>query len=165
MAVVDKYTDATQEADGRASALTSLACQASAGLAIVAVDSTDDDGSVYRVARNVPVSLTLVQVLAIVATGITAATDYDFGVYKTSDRGGAVLDKDLFMDGQTMATAGILNCLSAVSVANGNKSIADLYLAVNGSNIGESEVDLAFTANTVGSATGGFRVTMIAGHE
>lgn len=164
MAVVDKYTDAVTQAGGRANALTSLASQASIGVAGVSIAAGDDDGSKYRIFNNVPVSMTLSQVLLMVTTGITAATDYDLGVYKVAADGGAVLDKDLFMDGQTLATAGILNGLSNVANANANMSIADLYFTANAANIGVSEVDIVLTANTVGTADGTLRVVALGAH-
>lgn len=164
MPVVDKYTDATQQAGGRGNAITSLAGQASIGVAGVVIAAGDDDGSKYRIFNNVPVSMTLADVMLAVTTGITAATDYDLGVYKVAADGGAVLDKDLFMDGQTLATAGIFNGLSNVANANAGLSIADLYFAVNAANIGVSEVDIVLTANTVGTADGTLRVVALGAH-
>lgn len=165
MAVENKYTDATQQADGRANALTSLASTISAGLAGVVVAAVDDDNSVYRIFRDVPVSMTLFELQAIVTTGITGSTGWSAGVGKTRQNGSTTIKADLFTSAQTLAAAGSFNLLAGVATANTNLSIADLYFTVVGSNIGESEVDIILTATTVGSADGGFRVRALGAHN
>ena len=88
---------------------------------------------------------------------ITAGTDYDLGLYKTN--GGAVVDKDILADGISMATA------RGIATANnaGMTTIALETLATLGTLSAQTDVDaaydIAFTANTVGSADGDIRVT------
>lgn len=161
MAVEDKYTDTTQEADGRAASATSLAAKGAVGVAKLEVAAADDDGSVYRIYRNIPVTLVPGLLEVLINDAITDGTDYDLGIYRTSERGGAVLDKDLFADGLDFSSVGRSDGLTTVADANVGLNISELYEAVNGSALGESEVDVAFTANTVGSAAGGGRIAAL----
>lgn len=114
--------------------------------------AADDDGSTFLIAKSVPSSFRPVDI-TVKTTAITSGTDYDLGVYNS--RTGAVVTKDLFMDGQTLATASrILDGLSNVSLANlgARKTIAEL-LGLTPSTA-KSEYDIVLTANTVGSAAG-----------
>ena len=68
---------------------------------------------------------------------------------------GDTLDTDLFMDGQTLATASkSLDGLQTVSVANSNKNIKDLYDVVNTADLQEQFVDVALTLNATPTASG-----------
>jgi len=131
------------------------------------VAAADDDGSIYRIApiptNMVPVEGTLM------CDAITNGTDYDLGFYLPAELGGAVLKKDLLMDGQTLASASkVLAPFSNVAIENFGKTIAELLGAAgvtyNGQTMSNTNcppfVDLAFTANTVGTVAGD--VTLIA---
>lgn len=121
-------------------------------VAPVAIAAADDDGSTYLVAESVPSSFVPVKA-TILTDAITGGTDYDLGVYD-SDTGVAV-DADLFVDGQTLASASrTLDGLSAVDIADigALKSIAEL-LGLTPSTA-KSKYDLVLTGNTVGSAAG-----------
>lgn len=132
------------------------------------VAAADDDGSIYRIAP-IPTNFVPVEI-TIACDAITGGTDYDLGFYRTAEEGGAVVDKDLLMDGQTMASASkTLNGMGIVPIENYGKTIAELLGAAginapNGqlySNVNTPPVlDLALTANTVGSAAG--TITVIA---
>lgn len=114
--------------------------------------AADDDGSTYLIAKAVPSSFRPVDIL-VKTTAITAGTDYDLGVYDS--RTGAVVTKDLFMDGQTLATASrSLDGLANVSLANlgAKKTIAEL-LGLTPSTA-KPTYDIVLTANTVGTAAG-----------
>lgn len=91
--------------------------------------------------------------IVIGCTALTGLTDTDLGIYKTNE--GDILDADLFMDGQTLATASkSLNGLQTVSVANSNKNIKDLYDVVNTADLQEQFVDVALTLNATPTASG-----------
>lgn len=86
-------------------------------------------------------------------TAITSLTNVDFGIYDTLENGGAVLDADLFMDGQTLASASkVLDGLSAVSVENAEKNITEL--ATSSVLANDKFIDLALTLNATPTADG-----------
>lgn len=121
------------------------------------VAAGDDDGSVYRLAR-LPSNLIPFRI-TIACDAITNGTDWDLGLYKTLDKGGAVASKDKFMDGQTFAAASkVLNGFAAVPIENYGKTLAE-HLGLTDVTA-DSEYDLALTANTVGTVDG--TVTVIA---
>ena len=158
MAVEDKYVDATVAAGklGKAS-LTS-------GDKIVVMVNTeeiaaaDDDGSVYRFFKNVPANLIPVEI-TVACDAITSGTDFDLGLYKPNL--GAVVDKDVLMDGQTLGSAltratGHQLGLANVNIADAGKTLATLSAQTDP----DQAYDIALTANTVGSGAG--TVTIIA---
>jgi hypothetical protein len=152
MPVENKYTDAATAAGNRAHPLVAGAAQGSYLVAPLVVAAADDDGSVFRVAKSVPVSLVVSRLQATVRTAITGGTDYDVGVYRTDL--GAVLDKDLFSAGNTLASLGTVDLLGNVNAARCNMTIAELFFAINGTQIGVEEVDIALTGDTVGTGAG-----------
>ncbi len=164
MAVEDKYVSA----DLIAGKLANPAyMQGAATLSLVAtfeVAAADDDGSVYRIANLNP---NLIPIdISINCDAITGGTDYDLGLYEPGV-GGVVIDKDVFMDGTDIsggaAIGSEINGLSAVAIENlyrkiyehGGQSVTDY----------KDGYDLAFTANTVGTAAGTIttRATFIRG--
>jgi hypothetical protein len=157
MAVENKYTDADVVAGKKAKQFVI----GSGGdtftlVGVISVASGDDDGSVYRVFANVPANAVPVSI-EVHNTAITAGTDYDLGLYKTAS--GAVVDKDILADGvdlsaaRTIATA---NNLGLTTLTLGElKTLATLSAQTNP----DEAYDIAFTANTVGSAAGTIRVT------
>lgn len=157
MAVENKYTDSNVAAGNRA-------IQGRGGAELVvfegyaAVAAADDDGSVYRVVKDIPSSFRPVRCV-VQCTAITGGTDYELGLY---DRNlGAVVSKGLFMTNQTLATASrSLDGLANVTVADlgARKSIADL-LSLTPSTA-KPAYDLALTGDTAGTAAGDVRVIM-----
>jgi len=118
----------------------------------------DDDGSVYRFFKGVPSNLIPIEI-TIACDAITNGTDYDLGLYKTEL--GAVVTKDVLMNGQTLASAltratGHQLGLAAVDIANAEKTLAVLSAQTDP----DQAYDICLTANTVGSAAG--TVTIIA---
>lgn len=121
--------------------------------------TTDDDGSVFRLFKALPATLILLDV-KIACDAITAGTDWDLGLYLTDL--GAVVIKDVFMDGQTLATAvdfggaTVLDGMDNIDIANYGRALWE--------HAGHSQTaipatarpayDLCLTANTVGSAAG-----------
>lgn len=116
--------------------------------ATATVASADNDGDVYRMftlpSRAVPL-------FAIIRnTAITGGTDYDLGVFSYS-AGGAVLDADILIDGRSMATAGTSLVHLPNAVGDSNKALWELAgLTVDDGRL----IDIALTANTVGTADG-----------
>lgn len=109
-----------------------------------------DNGSVFRLGKY-PTSL-IPTAITVMCDALSGCTDNDLGAYKAD--GGDEIDKDVLMDGQTFASASkTLNGAGIVDIANlGTKTLAELlgYTAANA----PSEVDLALTMNTAGSAAG-----------
>ena len=128
-----------------------------AGYATVA--AADDDGSTYLLIKDVPSSFVPVKAF-IECDAITSGTDYDIGVYDSET--GAVVTKDLLVNGQTLATASkVLDGLSAVDLADlgALKSIAEL-LGLTPSTA-KAKYDIVLTGNTVGSAAGDVRYLLM----
>jgi hypothetical protein len=127
-------------------------------IGFVAVASGDDDGSVYRLARVH--SSWVLHGIEIQNTAITGGTDYDLGLYQTAANGGAEVDKDVYMDGQTLASA-VLTGADRLShtralTKTGQRVWEDAGLSADPGRY----YDLCLTGNTVGTADGtvGFRV-------
>jgi len=122
------------------------------GVGATAILVADDDGSTYLLLKDVPSSF--VPVLStLMCDAITGGTDYDIGVYDSET--GIVVDKDLFVDGQTLAAASkVLDGLSAVDIADTGalKSIAEL-LGLNPTTT-KPRYDIVLTANTAGATAG-----------
>lgn len=159
MAVEDKYVNTDIEAGKIAAAALTSGSPVVSMVATVEVAAADDDGSVYRFFPSVPSNLIPTNI-TIATDGITGGADYDLGFYR--ENGGAVVDADILMDGQTLATAltratGDQLGLQTVDIADAEKTLADLD-AVSDAPYGA--YDIALTANTVGTAAG--TVTIVA---
>lgn len=125
------------------------------------VAASDDDGSVYRL-MSIPSTASIFD-LAISNDAITGGTDYDIGLYDTSDNGSAVVDKDLFADGLDLSSAGDkANANTAPDIADIGKKIWE-YSALSLTENPSKEYDLAITANTVGTAAGTITVHITLG--
>jgi hypothetical protein len=121
------------------------------------VAAADTDGCIYRL---FPIASTA-RILAIhlSCTAITAGTDYDIGVYETRKNGGAVNSKDCLLDGQTMATAlRNADALLKPTVANLNKTLWEMA-GLSADPV--RDIDIAITANTVGTAAGTIVVRVV----
>ena len=152
MAVQDKYTDSNVAAKNKThSLLTGVGNKVHAMIGQAAIAAADDDGSVYRVFKDIPASYVL-KSMHITNTAITSGTDYDIGLYSRDL--GAVVDKDIFLDGASMASARTakteISTLFAVVEADVVKALSELDPAT----AKPLSYDLCLTANTVGSAAG-----------
>lgn len=116
----------------------------------VDVAAADDDGSVYRVCRA-HTSQRLFSV-HITNAAITSGTDWDFGAYETAANGGALIDKDNIVDARTMASA--VAVPTALAFTTGSDYGKRLWEILGYTSDPCKEIDLAWTANTVGSGAG-----------
>lgn len=124
----------------------------------LAVAAADDDGSVYGFflvnSNEVP------KRCEIQTTAITGGTDYDLGLYDYGNDGeiGAVVDKDILLDGQTMATASVvLNGLATVAADSRGKTFWELAGETADP---QKQYIVALTANTVGTAAGTIHIDL-----
>ena len=124
----------------------------------VTIAAADDDTSIYGLA--VIPGQACIKDIKLATTAITNGTDYDIGLYRYKADGtiGAVIDIDMFLDGQTMAVAKArgaeITGISALATASSDLTVAALAAAVSGL----TEIDplyvLALTATTVGTVAG-----------
>lgn len=159
MAVEDKYVETRTAAGKLAKSAYTVGAEIVALVATLETAAADDDGSVYRLFKSVPSNYIPLNI-TIATDGITGGTDYDLGLYKVGV-GGAVVDKDVLMDGQTMASAltratGSQLGLKDVNIADVGKTLGEL----SGQTTVDASYDIALTANTVGS--GAATITVLA---
>lgn len=152
MAVENKYVDA-DIVSGKKTSAAFTGAQVIEMVATEEIAAADDDGSVYRFFKGVPANLIPVEI-TIACDAITGMTDCDLGLYLTNT--GAVVDKDVLMDGQTLASAltrasGHQLGLQTVNIADAGKTLAELDAVSTDT---PASYDIALTANTVGSAAG-----------
>jgi len=153
MAVLDKYINANQEAGKLANPAFIQGAEVFQLVSIEEIAAADSDTSVYRIG-TLP-SNAIITNVEVNADAITAGTDYDLGLYEVGV-GGVVVDADVFADGVDMssgfAAGSEANGLSAVAIDELNKTVyehAGHTVATK-----KEGYDLAWTANTVGSAAG-----------
>lgn len=159
MAVEDKYVDTNLAAGKITSAVNAQGQTLVTLIATEEIAAADDDGSVYRFFKSVPSNYIPVEI-TIACDAITGGTDYDLGLYKVGV-GGAVVDKDVLMDGQSLGSAltratGHQLGLANVNIANINSTLGELSAQTNI----DAAYDICLTGNTVGSGAG--TVTIIA---
>lgn len=160
MAVEDKYVEARLVAGKLAKSSFASGENVVAIVATFETAAADDDGSVYRLFKSVPSSYIPFEI-NIATDGITGGTDWDLGLYKVGV-GGAVVDKDVLMDGQTMASAltrasGHQLGLQTVNIADIGKTLGELSAQTTI----DTSYDIALTANTVGSGAATITVTAL----
>lgn len=173
MAVLDTYTDSNISSAGAVNKLLK-AINSAGGVGIRAAFATfevaagDDNGSVYRIFKDVDANA--IPILMLVASdAIANATDYDIGLYKPNF--GVVVDKDVLADGLNISAGYLLshltalNGLSAIAIESRGKNLRELADAtVDNQDVGQIlSYDLAITANTVGTAAGTVSVLFIYG--
>jgi hypothetical protein len=153
MAIENKYVDA-QTVAGRKTdaAYTGSGSNEIVMVATFEIAAADDDGSVYRVFKDVP-STYIPTDITVVCDAITGGTSFDLGLYKTNL--GAVINKNLLMSAQTLATAltratGHQLGLANVNIANCKDTLGTLSAQTTI----DPAYDLAVTGNTVGTAAG-----------
>lgn len=160
MAVEDKYIDADIVAGERPVGALSRGQKPITKIATFEVAAADDNGSVYRIFKNVSAHLIPIDI-RIYNDAITGMNDVDLGLYETDL--GAVIDKDCFMDGGDVSSAHAsgsgLSGLSIVDVANLLRALYE-YTSEDVGSIKKAGYDIALTANTAGSAAG--TITVVA---
>lgn len=128
-------------------------------VATLEVASGDDDGSIYRFVR-LP-SNAVIHSIGIYNDALTSGTDYDLGLYQTAANGGAVVDKDILVDGTSMASARVA-ALDGLFVTNDIANIEKkLYELIPLTTDPQRDYDLCLTANTVGSASGTISIKVL----
>ena len=107
----------------------------------------DDDGSSYRLAR-VPSNAVLSEI-EIDNDAITGGTDFDLGFYDIDE--GAVIDADALINTVSLASAGSVDGLGSIDIANKGKEVWELAgLTADPVKL----MDIVLTGNTVGTAAG-----------
>lgn len=157
MAVQDKYIDSNVAAGKKTDAVHAAGAPLLCLPFSFEVAAADSDTSVYRLGK-LPANAVPIRA-EIYADASLAASDWDLGLYKPGV-GGAVVDKDLLMDGVDLnagvaVTAGANNALAnlggADPVANQGKALWEL---LGLSLMGAPVYDLALTGNTAGGGAG-----------
>lgn len=123
--------------------------QVVAAVAEIVVATADAD--TFILARNLPVSTILQRIVFPKGSaGLTGATDYDIGIYKTSDGDdlGTVLDVDAFVNGRDFSVA--IDAGEDINEADATQTIADL-LSISSSEAHTGGVHIVLTCNTAGS--------------
>lgn len=155
MAVENKYVNADIVAEKKAVAAFSQGAQDYTAIITFEVAAADDNASVYRLMKNIAPDM-IIEDVQIFCDAITGGTDWDLGLYKNLDRGGAVIDKDVFLDAGDLSSALIrgagLDGMSAVNIVDSIKRVYEHA----GDTLSTRELgyDLALTANVVGTAAG-----------
>jgi hypothetical protein len=152
MAVENKYVGTDVAAGKKAEPAVSCGGILKCAAVTFEVAAANDDGSVFRVLKGMNPDSTIVKI-EVLNDAITAGTDYDLGLYLTDK--GAVVDKDAFSSAVDMSSARAVptditnEALDIASIGKKLYEIAGHTLATR-----KESYDLAFTANTVGSAAG-----------
>jgi len=121
---------------------------------IVEVDATDDNGSTYRMAR-IPTNAILNE-LTIKHDAITGGTDFVVGFYEIND--GAAINANVLLASTSFASAGTVDGLSNIDIADSAKQVWELIGLAKDSN---SLVDVVITGNVVGTASGTIATNLI----
>lgn len=159
MAVVDKYVNTDTEAEKLITAALVSGAKTICMVQTFEIAADDDDGSVYRLFKNVPEKLIPTKI-ELYNDAMALASSYDLGLYESTVGGvdGTVIDKDVFLVAEDI-TAGNgrgspVNGLTAVDIANVLSTIADHAGDTTPDDITSKGYDIALTANTVGTAAG-----------
>lgn len=155
MAVENKYVNADIVAGIKARAVDAHGAKNVTAIVIFEVAVADDDGSIYRLLKNIPASA-VISAIEILNDAITSGTDWDLGLYKNLERGGDVLAVDVFLNGADLSSARVhgagLDGLTDLNIANAGDTVFEH--AGDTLDTRELGYDLALTANTVGAAAG-----------
>ena len=164
MAVENKYADANLEAEKLTTAAFAHGDKTVVIVSTFEVAAADDNLSVYRIAKAIPSDLIPLK-FELYNDAITGATDYDIGLYDTTTGGvaGAVINKDVFLDGEDIASGNArgapVDGLTAVDIVDAQKRIYE-HAGDTLDSIGGKDYDIAVTANVVGSTAGTVTVIM-----
>lgn len=121
------------------------------------IDSADDDGSKYRIAR-IP-SNYIPFMIWLNSDTITSGTDFDLGFYLPG-LGGAVVSADVLVDAVNLssglAQGAESNGMANVAIDSMDKKVYELLGKTTKNKL--EGYDLVLTGNTVGSASGTFSI-------
>jgi len=163
MAVENKYinttdlnTDGTPKRPRNARAVRQFGAHEYMAKFTFEVAAADDNDSIYRVFEKVPPNI-IPTAFLILSDGLTSSSDWNIGVAKPIDRGGAVISENCLADALDLSTAGTLiapkNGLNQVAIEDvGLKrlwEIAGLTLAAT-----IRPMDIILKGVAVGSAAG-----------
>jgi hypothetical protein len=155
MAVENKYVDSNVASGKKAAALLAQGAQTFVMVQTFEVAAADDNGSIYRVFKNVNPNYVPVR-LDIICDAIAGMTDVNVGFYKSLERGGADVDENALADALDFSSAVLrsapLDGLKAVNAADAEKPIYELA----GDTLATRELgyDIALTAVAAASAAG-----------
>lgn len=121
--------------------------------AVVEIAAADDNASVYRMVR-VHTS-DCIHSLIKNNDALAGATDVDLGLYDTADNGGAVIVKDCYANGISLATAVTTGTDLTYSARNIDVSGQQVWQDAGLTSDPQKEVDICFTANTNSTVAGG----------
>lgn len=154
MAVEDKYINTDIVNNKSTASFKNTGSKPVIFIAKFEVEAADDDGSIYRIVKDIPYDL-VPHSLIVTNDAITGGTDFDIGIYETLADGGIVLDKDIFADGLDLSSAHIegagISGLAAIPIEDSQKTI---YEFAGETLSTKKRYDIAITANTVGTAAG-----------
>lgn len=119
--------------------------------ATVEVAAADDNNSVYRFVR-IP-SNAIVTSIKCFADAITGGTDYDLGLYKTAENGGAVVDVNCFADAVDLSS-GLTGTELRYEIADINTINEKAYEVASVATDPKEEYDICLTGVTVGTGAG-----------
>lgn len=161
MAVEDKYINTLVAAGKPDASAFVTGAKTVCMVATFEVAVADDDGSVYRLFKNVPAHLVPTKI-EIFSDAITAGTDWDLGLYESFDEtasDGIVVDKDVLADGIDLSSGSARGSAKdgLVTVAIDAVQSSLMVLAGHTTDYPYTKklgYDIALTANTVGSAAG-----------
>ena len=156
MAVEDKYINADVVAGIPAKAVEFSGDDEKYVTTTFEVAAADDDDSVYRIAKLAATAV--ISNIVVTNDAITGGTDWDLGIYDVLNgpNSGAVKDADKLADGLDLSSARAegsgISGLSAVPLADAQKPL--YLLAGDTASDHPGQYDIAWIANTVGSAAG-----------
>tara|TARA_R110002096_G_scaffold84201_1_gene194549 strand:+ start:680 stop:1186 length:507 start_codon:yes stop_codon:yes gene_type:complete len=157
MAVLNKYVNSDLEADKNAPAFQTYGDKTLTHLATFETAAADDDGSVFRIIKNVPADLIPVS-MEIFCDTLTGSTDWDIGFYEPTINGvdGAVIDVDKLTNTIDLATAITrANAEDGLQTLDPSELLEPIYVLAGHTLATKLRgYDIAFTANTIGSGVG-----------
>jgi len=160
MTIQNKYVNADVVAGKKATAAFIHGTEDFFAVTTFEVAVADDDGSIYRVLKNVPQEYIPARI-EIYNDAIAGGTDFDLGFYKSFDElaaDGTVIDKEALAATLDMSAAALRGSpkegLNAVDIADAQKRLYELAGDTLVPFTKEIGYDIAFTANTVGAAAG-----------
>lgn len=161
MAVENKYVNADIVAGIKGKAVEVHGAKLVTQIVTFEVAAADDNNSIYRIFKNIPASA-VIRDIEILNDVITLGSDYNLGLYRNTERGGAVISDNVFADAITFVSARIhgagISGLTAVDIANAGQTVFEH--AGDTLDTRELGYDIAFTAIVVGTSAGTITVKL-----